>query len=157
MQISHNNANIAHEPNPHKKQEDKTMRKTGKLLSLLLCLALALALLPSVPAQAAGDVAINATNFPDANFRSYVSGNCDSNGDGKLSAREIAAVTYIGCFNKNIASLKGIEHFTALTELYCYNNQLTALDVSGCTALTKLWCGVNRLTSLDVSKNTALT
>ncbi|MBR3293699.1 MAG: leucine-rich repeat domain-containing protein, partial [Oscillospiraceae bacterium] len=155
------------------------MRKTGKLLlSLFLCLALALALLPSVPAQAAWDVAINATNFPDANFRSYVSGNCDSNGDGKLSAREIAAVTYIGCFNKNIASLKGIEHFTALTELwcdvnrltsldvskntaltelYCYNNQLTALDVSGCTALTKLWCGVNRLTSLDVSKNTALT
>ena len=46
---------------------------------------------------------------------------------------------------------------TALTELYCYSNQLTALDVTKNTALTELDCSSNQLTSLDVSKNTALT
>jgi hypothetical protein len=32
-----------------------------------------------------------------------------------------------------------------------------ALDVSQNTALTELWCENNQLTSLDVSQNTALT
>ena len=45
---------------------------------------------------------------------------------------------------------------TALTELYCYYNQLTSLDVSKNTALTELYCYYNQLTALDVSKNTAL-
>ena len=134
------------------------MRKNGKqLLSLLLCLALALTLLPAAPAQAAGDVAINATNFLDANFRSYVTENCDTDGDGSLSADEIAAVTYIECSGMSIGSLKGIEHFTALEELSCYNNKLTALDLSKNTALTELNCSYNQLTALDVSANTALT
>ena len=44
-----------------------------------------------------------------------------------------------------------------ITSLYCYNNQLTALDVSKDTALTVLWCSENQLTALDVSKNTVLT
>jgi hypothetical protein len=43
-----------------------------------------------------------------------------------------------------------------LTELYCYNNQLTCLDISNNTKLTELECNNNQLTSLDVSKNTAL-
>jgi Leucine-rich repeat (LRR) protein len=45
---------------------------------------------------------------------------------------------------------------TALTELYCYSNQLTSLDVSGATALYYLACHQNQLTSLNVSQNTAL-
>jgi hypothetical protein len=40
--------------------------------------------------------------------------------------------------------------------LDCYDNQLTALDVSKNTALTMLGCGKNPLTALDVSKNTKL-
>ena len=44
-----------------------------------------------------------------------------------------------------------------VTTLYCSNNQLTRLDVSGCTALTTLSCGSNQLTSLDASGCTALT
>ena len=50
-----------------------------------------------------------------------------------------------------------ISNSTALTTLYCYDNQLTSLDVSNNTALTTLWCYYNQLTSLDVSNNTALT
>ncbi len=52
--------------------------------------------------------------------------------------------------------MKGIEFFTNLQELYCYENYLTALDISQNTALTKLNCSDNTLTQLDVSKNTAL-
>jgi len=103
-------------------------------------------------------IAINATNFPDENFRNYVAGtSIDKNADGYLSDEEIAAVTKLYVSEKNIASLKGIEFFTALTLLYCYNNQLTSLDVSKNTVLETLFCSRNHLTSLDVSKNTALT
>ena len=109
---------------------------TKRILSLALCLALALTLLPAVSAQAAGEVAINATNFPDANFRAYVSANCDSNGDGTLSESEIAVVTEINCYDMGIASLQGVEYFTALTYLNCGWNQLTELDMCANTALT---------------------
>ena len=99
---------------------------------------------------------INATNFPDANFRAYLLGEYYGK-DGKLTSDEISKITTIYVYNKNISSLKGIEYFTALTKLYCYNNQLSALDVSKNTALTELHCYNNQLSALDVSKNTALT
>ena len=103
-------------------------------------------------------IIINATNFPDENFRSVVAGTyIDKDADGYLSDEEIAAVTQLDVMEKNIASLKGIEFFTALTALVCYNNQLTSLDVSKNTALIVLACDDNQLKSLDVSKNTALT
>lgn len=46
---------------------------------------------------------------------------------------------------------------TALTYLYCDENQLTSLDVSKSTALTELLCQRNLLTGLDITNNTALT
>ena len=55
-----------------------------------------------------------------------------------------------------LTSLKGIEYFEALTQLFCQRNYLTSLDLSKNTALTILDCSVNQLTSLDLSKNTAL-
>ncbi len=123
------------------------------LLGLVLCLGLFLAL-PT--AEAADDVTVNAANFPDANFRSYVSANCDTDGDGFLSDSEIAAVTSISVSNKSISSLRGVEFFTSLQELRCLGNQLTALDVSKNTELKYLACGDNQLTALDVSFNSKL-
>lgn len=55
-----------------------------------------------------------------------------------------------------LTSLKGIEYFSALKELYCDNNQITALDVSKNTQLEYLDCFKNNLTALDVSNNTQL-
>ena len=103
-------------------------------------------------------------NIPDPVFRAYCEAQTawDTDGDGKLSAKEAAAVTIIDVsdtyegVNEGIKSLKGIEYFTGLTELNCYGNNLTALDVSRNTALIGLVCSINQLTSLDVSKNTAL-
>ena len=104
-----------------------------------------------------GDVEINEINFPDESFRTYVKDNCDTDDNNALSQSEIDAVHSIDVSMKKIADLKGIEYFSALTDLYCYSNQLTSLDVSQNTALTNLSCGINQLTNLDVSKNTALT
>ena len=104
-----------------------------------------------------GDVEINNTNFPDENFRTYVSGNFDKDKNGSLSQSEIDAVNYIKVNSKKIADMSGIEYFTALTSLYCDGNQLTSLDISRNTLLTILDCSSNKLESLDVSKNTALT
>ena len=122
----------------------------------LLLLAVALfATATAVRAQA--PVQINSSNFTDEKFLAVVAGSdIDKDTDGYLSDEEIAAVTKLNVSDKNIASLKGIEFFTALTDLHCEFNKLTSLDVSKNTALQFLDCSVNQLTSLDVSKNTAL-
>ncbi len=69
---------------------------------------------------------------------------------GKLNSE---TSTYEG----DLTSLKGIEFFESLTELWCDNNRLTSLDVSRNTALEILDCHDNRLTSLNIGKNTTLT
>ena len=132
-------------------------KRTSKLLSLLLTLTMVVGMLSmGQVAYAAGDVEINAAKFPDANFCAFVQ-DYDTNSDGKLSEAELAAVTEMDCHGKEIADLTGIEHFTALTQLDCWDNKLTTLDVRKNTALTVLDCADNELTSLDVSRNTALT
>ena len=102
-----------------------------------------------------GDIAINATNFPDANFRNWLLQQSYGS-DGILTQSEINGITSIDIRSKQIKNLKGIEYFTALTTLKCGYNQLTSLDVSNCTSLTILECYYNQLTSLDVSNCTAL-
>ncbi len=136
----------------------KTKQKTlWAMLVFVLCVVL-LAALPLMAGAAEGDVEINQTNFPDANFRTYVSENIDTDNNGTLSAAEIEAVTYINVREKEISDLTGIKYFTLLKTLSCNNNSLKSLDVSGCTALTLLDCSRNNyLESLDVSGCTALT
>ena len=102
-------------------------------------------------------IPVNETTFPDANFREYVNIFCDDDEDGVLSVEEIAECKEFGMTLKGISSLKGIEHFTALTTLYCAGNSLTELDLSANTALTHLECWGNGLKELDLSANTALT
>ena len=112
---------------------------------------------PGPDPEPSGDgVAINETNFPDANFRKWLLAQ-DYGQDVILTEEEIAGVTSIDVWSKQIEDLQGIGFFTALTYLDCSSNNLTSLDVSGCTALTYLNCSSDQLTSLDVSKNTALT
>ncbi|MGN0607789.1 MAG: leucine-rich repeat domain-containing protein, partial [Oscillospiraceae bacterium] len=107
-------------------------------------------------------VDINSTNFPNSTFRTYVN-TLDKDGDKKLSASEIAAVTEIDVSGKNINNFKGIEYFTALTTLNISGNTgITALDVSanealatlnasGCTKLASVVLPTG-IVSLNVSK-----
>ncbi len=96
-------------------------------------------------------VEINETNFPDANFRSYVSINCDTDDNGYLSDDEIEAVTIISVPNRSITRLDGIKFFTSLEVLSCDQNLLTSIDVSGMSSLESLVCKSNQITSINVS------
>ena len=111
----------------------------------------------AIVVQLQAQVVLNAENFPDANFRAALAGILGINEGDEISQEKINATTQIDVSYKSISDLKGIEHFTALTYLYCNYNHLTTLDVSKNTTLTDLSCTDNQLTTLDISKNTALT
>ena len=173
-------------------------KKSTRLLSAALAVCMMLSVLPvgafaaepgaaeqenGVSAQAdpvdSEFVEINSTNFPDQDFLQYVKDNIDKadttgQKDGKLSQAERDAVTEISITNTNCTDLTGIAYFANLTELNCYHNKLTTLDVSknaklsvlrcynngmdelnlgDITHLTVLECNDNNLTELDVSKN----
>ena len=101
------------------------------------------------------DVTINETNFPDEKFRNYLLSQSYGS-DELLTDAEIDGITDMSVTYQGIQSLQGIEFFTALTYLYCNNNQITSLDMSKNTVLEYLDCYNNQITSLDMSKNTAL-
>ena len=100
-------------------------------------------------------------SIPDPNFKAYLVGNSaiNTNGDNQIQVSEASAFNgTINVNNLNINSLIGIEAFVSLNALYCVNNVITNLDLSGCTSLTFLGLSSNSaLTSLDVSGCTALT
>ena len=100
-------------------------------------------------------VAVDTFNFPDKNFRDVVK-TFDTDDNNILSDTEVAAVKEIDCKGRAITNLKGIEYFTALEYLYCYDNELTELDLRRNTKLKELNCSTNRLTVLDLSQNPKL-
>ena len=98
-------------------------------------------------------------NIPDVNFKNYLISNTiiNTNNDTEIQLTEAQSFTgTISCTSLNISDLTGIETFTALTNLDCYDNQLTSLDVTHNTALTTLYLDNNLITSIDVSHNVAL-
>ena len=99
-------------------------------------------LLPILPLVASADVEINETTFPDENFRNWVLRQSYGQ-DGVLTDEEIAGFTRIMVNTNGVQNLKGIEHFTSLTTLYCSAVQLMELDVSKCTKLEVLECDWN--------------
>ena len=112
---------------------------------------------PVTPPSGGGDsIAINASNFPDPDFRTYVKAEFDKDNNNSLSESERNAVTVINVKDKLMETLEGIEFFPNLKELDCSINQLSRLDVSQNTALEKLDCSTNQLASLNLSKNAKL-
>ena len=102
----------------------------------------------------AGDLLIDETSFPDANFRTFVK-KFDIDENGYLSEAERNNVTGIDVLDK-MTTLKGIENFPNLLSLDCGGNPLTELDVSGNAKLETLLCSENSLTTLNLSGNTSL-
>ena len=117
---------------------------------------------------------INATNFPDANFRAAMLALYP---DGYLTTSELANLTTLDIANKDISNMKGIEKLTYLKKLYCNGNsftslhlnnysltylncssnpQLIALFVVDCTDLDTLVCSNTGITALDVNNQTKL-
>ncbi len=128
-----------------------------RLLSIFLAVAMVLCLTPMAATAADGDVAINETNFRDANFRTFVELHFDGDHDNILSSSVLEAVKKIDCNNTNISSLTGIEYFTNLEELFCYTNgegtMLTSLDVSKNAKLNEIDC-LDNCYAITAAKNT---
>ena len=100
----------------------------------------------------------------------------DLNADSIISREEAAAVTFLNLNQANITDLSGIENFTNLETLWCYNNTIQIIDLSKNKALKILDCSYNpiryinfdnpkleeincrdnQLTYLDLSKSTSM-
>ena len=97
------------------------------------------------------------TSITDSNFeQKLIDLGIDNVLDGTVLTTNINSVTNLNVSFSNINDLTGIEGFTSLDSLFCYNNQLVSIDLSQNTALTYLFCENNNLTSIDLSQNTAL-
>ncbi len=136
----------------------------------------------AISPKAAGDVAINSDNFPDAAFREVVSNSCDKDKNGILSEAEIKATTSLSVgdrlyddestddeitegLKQKFKSLKGIENFTELTDLWIgyvdsFDQRIQVgikdVDLSKNTKLKKLTLVAN-VTKLDLSENKDIT
>ena len=117
-----------------------------------------------VPASGEG-LALTGENFPDRVFRSYLQGywkECDKDGDGKLSDKELHSLTIFETnvdedSSPKIKSLRGIEKLKYLEEVKVYGNSIRgALDISDLSALTRLECGGNKITSIVLPEESRL-
>ena len=95
-------------------------------------------------------VTINATNFPDLNFRQYLQ---SYYGDIYGNINNVDEIRYLYPCNKGIKDLTGVELFSNLQILHCYGNELSSLDLSGNPELSEVYCYDNKLTSIDISNN----
>ena len=102
------------------------------------------------------DIEINETIFPDSAFRSYVSSNYDTSGDGYLNEEEILNADRLECNSLGIYDLTGIEYFTELTVIDCSENPIGSIDTSNQTKLTELYLGYTGISSLDLTDNDQL-
>lgn len=98
------------------------------------------------------------TLIPDANFEQKLIDLGYDTGvpDGSVPTSNVNLIFNLDISSSNINDLTGIQDFTYLADLNCYDNQLTSLDVSQNLILQILECSNNLLTSLDVSQNNAL-
>ena len=97
------------------------------------------------------NIEINEKNFPDENFRKFISDKFDKFGNGYLTKNFIDKITVLECTGKEIKSLQGIEYFRNLTNLNCNVNKLKELDISKNTKLTALHLRFNHLIKIDIS------
>ncbi|MGN0435771.1 MAG: hypothetical protein ACI4D8_03980 [Wujia sp.] len=110
----------------------------------------------SVPADEPTDgetLEVNATNFPDAVFRDYISDNFDLDGNRFINPDEVMSIMVN---SYEISSLEGIEYFTELTYLYCYNASIDKLDVSHNLELINLVCSNTNVKEINLDNNSKL-
>ena len=74
----------------------------------------------------AADVKINKVNFPDKYFRKYLSKRYKGN---VISEAQLAKTKTMDVASSKVSSLKGIEHFYNLKDLYC-SSYMTEADVT---------------------------
>ena len=131
--------------------------KRTRLVSALLTLAMVFTFLPfsAFAAEDSKGIRIDGDHFPNYEFRRYLKANIDKNEDGHLNDTELN-IWDLDVTSQHIANLKGIEYFTNLRRLYCNDNKLTTLDLSGNAQLQQVYCSSNKLEQLDLSGNSQM-
>ena len=98
------------------------------------------------------------TYVPDDNFEAYLEGNGWGNGienDNYASTDNIRNCGTLNINNLNISDATGIQDFTSVQIVRCYNNQIKSLRINS-PGLQCLFANNNELTSVDLSPNTSL-
>ena len=91
------------------------------------------------------------TSIPDANFElALLNYGYDFVIDGFVETSAIDTVTELMINNDDISDLTGIESFIALQSLFCYDNNLSTLNLVNNTQLFEVTCSNNNLTSIDL-------
>ena len=98
------------------------------------------------------------TYIPDDNFeQALIDLGLDSGAlNDSVPTSAIDTLTILEIKSKGIASLTGIQNFTSLKNLNCYNNQIAEVDFSANTKLEVIFLDKNQFTNLDVSMLTNL-
>ena len=98
-------------------------------------------------------ICIDASNFPDEIFRTYVSNEFDTNSDGYLSEKEVNNAVTVDVTWEKTESLEGIQYFTNLEDIYAAYTRISSLpDLSGCPSLKRIICsGATSLKTIDLS------
>lgn len=158
------------------------MKMKRKMFTLLLAIVMVLSCIPA-PAMAVSEAPTDSepieSAFTDATFLATVRELVGKTNGEHIYQSDVENITELNIYSLGIASLDGIEFFTALTDLICYDNALitldlshnpnlevldcsyceylTSIDVSNCPELSSLDCNDTELQRLDVRQNTKLT
>ena len=91
------------------------------------------------------------TYIPDDAFEQVlINLNLDIAFDDSVNTSSIDTVTSLYIPSSGIVDLTGIEDFISLTELFCFSNEITELDLRYNPMLFELNCSNNQLVELDV-------
>ena len=99
------------------------------------------------------------TNIPDQNFElALLNLGYDFVIDGVVETSAIDTITELQINGKNISNLTGIEEFISLRSLFCYDNNITNLNLENNTQLFEVTCSDNQLISINLKNgnNTGL-
>ena len=91
------------------------------------------------------------TSIPDNNFElALLNYGYDFVVDGFVETAAIDTVTILYINGENISELTGIEDFLSLRSLFCYDNNISNLNLSNNAQLFEVICSNNNLTSIDL-------
>lgn len=133
------------------------MKSFSRSLAVPLSIALIMPVFGGISVLADDGVPIDEDHFPDPVFRELIEDVYDYDENGYISDYEISITMNIKCESMGIESVEGIEYYTDLQGLWCRDNDIEELDLSGNPDLRGLWCSENPISELDFSNNPELT
>jgi hypothetical protein len=76
----------------------------------------------------------------------------DENNDSEIQLEEALKISALDISSSYVNDMSGIEYFTNLKSLICWNTQISILNINTLKELTYLNCSANLIESLDVSQ-----